>query len=64
MKYKFIGTDGSMGYKHGKTYRVFIYEERYDGSLLIAAGNWFNIWSKPTIPYGSQAAFEKNWERV
>jgi len=64
MKYRFIGQDGSMGYRNGKVYRVVIVDERYDGSLLIAAGNWFTLWSKPTIPYNSKEAFERNWQKV
>lgn len=62
-RYKFIGTDGSMGYKKGKVYRGSI--TRFaNGKVIFIPGVFpFNL-SKITIPYSSIKTFEKNWERL
>ena len=58
MRLKFIGTDGSMGLRHGKVYEVSI---RTVNNLIVATidrGGWFD---KFYCPYGSPQAFAKNW---
>ena len=58
MKLKFIGTDGSLGLQHGKTYEVNL---KTAGRYLIARIQ--TGWISETIcPYGSVQAFAKNWE--
>lgn len=70
---KFIGTDGSLGYKHGKTYNLH---------LLLNNGFWarvfnepqFVIWRMdksvsgfpvmPTCPYKNIATFMANWTNI
>lgn len=62
-KYRFIGKDGSMGYRHGKEYRgSLIYKP--DGPLFIPS--LFNPISLPkvVIPYSSESKFFDNWEIV
>lgn len=64
MKYRFIGADGSMGYKHGKVYTGRIFEERYDGSLLFVTGAFPFFLFNVTIPYDSKELFNRNWQLV
>ena len=55
MKLKFIGTDGSMGLKHGQVYDVYIYTKR--GKIIVA---WDpNHW----CPYSSPQALAENWTK-
>lgn len=66
-KYKFIGTDGSMGYRTGKVYHGTL-EESFDGrdSFVFVPGIFpFNVFSrKVVIPYSSLGAFYKNWDEA
>lgn len=55
MKLKFIGTDGSMGLKHGQIYDVYIYTKR--GKIIVAWGP--NHW----CPYSSPQALAENWAK-
>lgn len=57
MKLTFIGTDGSMGLRKGKTYRVEI--KTYKNSSLI-----YVDWDGGRCPYSSPAAFAKNWKEA
>ena len=51
---KFIGTNGSMGYIHGKTYRIRIC---FGDLYLIVYCNGHD-----PCPYDTQRALFKNWE--
>ena len=53
MKLKFIGEDGSMGLRHGNTYKVNIYIK--DGYI------WVD-WGKRCCPYDSALVLMANWK--
>lgn len=54
MLLRFIGTDGSMGLRHGRTYRLVI--NPWKAGVRILA---------PVVcPYETQKSFWRNWERV
>lgn len=61
-KFKFIGKDGSMGYRHGKVYRGSIMRHELGEVTFIPGVFPFNL-HKITIPYSSIITFEKNWEQ-
>ena len=53
---KFIGEDGSMGFRTGKTYLVSITYDDYNGWY------WLKAWpSGLYCPYGSWIKLEDNW---
>lgn len=52
MMLRFIGEDGSMGLRNGRTYRLVIYPW--------AAG--LRIHAPVVCPYESQASFWRNWQ--
>lgn len=54
MRLKFIGTDGSMGLTHGKTYTVQIYS---------AGGYIYVDWGMNRCPYGSPQDVADNWKK-
>ena len=58
MKLKFIGTDGSLGLKHGKTYNVTL--KTFD--KYVVAIIKINFMDSVICPYGSMQALAKNWE--
>lgn len=51
---KFIGKDGSMGLRHGKTYSVRVYSSQ---------GYIWADWCWKACPYSSPQAFAANWTR-
>ena len=54
---RFIGENGSMGFKYGKDYWVKI---TYD---INTGWYWVNtVFSNLSCPYGSPAAIRANWE--
>ena len=55
MKLRFIGTDGSMGLKHGGVYDVYIHTIGPYIELIFKGGK--------TCPYESPQALAANWER-
>ena len=58
MKLKFIGEDGSLGLRHGKTYYVAL---KTLGGFVIATIK--TGWISDTVcPYSSLKAFAANWE--
>ena len=62
MYLKFIGTDGSMGLKHGDIYDVYIETVcRFSGQIL-----WTRIYTNGSFyigcPYSSPQSFSANWE--
>ena len=61
-KFKFIGTDGSMGYKHGKVYRGSVQVLTLGTTLFFPGVFPFNL-HRTIIPYSNIKAFEQNWER-
>jgi len=67
MKYRFIGADGSMGYRTGKIYRGTLEtKSSVDGTVLFVTGVFpFNIFFRSyAIPYASVEKFYENWEAV
>lgn len=57
---RFIGKDGSMGLKHGKTYRCKVYT--YEGLICVS---WKRKWlADEMCPYRSLEALTDNWETV
>ena len=58
MELRFIGADGSLGLKYGKTYDVELKVYGRHMITIIKTG-----WISSTVcPYGSIQAFAKNWE--
>lgn len=55
---RFIGTDGSMGLRKGKTYLVRIYTKL--GRIVVNWGNTENT----VCPYSSLETLCENWESV
>ena len=55
-KAKFIGQDGSMGYKNGEVYTILV-EDRTDHLVVTEGSGLYQ-----PCPYSNQAAFEANWE--
>lgn len=53
LKAKFIGQDGSMGFKKGEDYNLFLF-----GNIII------EYKSKTRCPYGSVESFLKNWRII
>lgn len=61
MNLKFIGTDGSMGLKHGEVYDILIDPNyKFDGIIIKWIGADANL---HTCPYSSPAAFAANWAK-
>lgn len=59
MKLKFIGTDGSMGLRHGETYKVRVFSS---GEYIVVEVYRDN--GAYGCPYSSLANLYKNWEDV
>lgn len=53
MRAEFIGADGSLGYRHGQVY-----------DLVLSGGEHPTIVRPRPCPYGSWAAFWRNWRQV
>ena len=62
MKLKFIGTDGSMGLKHGEVYNVLVEAFFYDSSVKV---KWYDEIQQRTVhcPYSSPASFAADWAK-
>lgn len=60
MNLKFIGTDGSMGLKHGEVYDVLIHCLFRDSYILV---KWLDGYETRQCPYSSPAAFAANWAK-
>lgn len=61
MKARFIGKDGSMGFEHGKVYKIYTWVE----SKLFSRSGW--LWVKDMdsnlyCPYSRLETFLNNWE--
>lgn len=54
MKLVFIGSDGSMGLKHGRKYRVDIYT--LNGCIIVD-------WGTNSCPYSSPQSLAENWKK-
>lgn len=59
MRLKFIGTNGSLGLKHGETYKI----ELKTGETYILA-YIYNGTNIIPCPYSSPQTFAANWERA
>lgn len=57
MLLKFIGKDGSMGFKKGRIYRVQIQNKVNDDWVWVSA-------NKTQVPYASFANLLKNWQEI
>lgn len=53
----FIGTDGSMGFRRGQAYDAEVVLPRFGYPVLVRTEGL-------QIPYGSLAAFMRNWRMV
>lgn len=63
-RWRFIGRDGSMGYRTGRKYHLgFIWSEG-QGMTICRLGIWGILHGKGYTPYSSQDAFLKNWEQA
>jgi hypothetical protein len=65
--FRFIGEDGSMGYRAGKIYLLTISDWYHNGvSTLSIISSLPRVFKKIGIycPYSSCETFFKNWERV
>ena len=60
MKLRFIGIDGSMGLKHGETYKVCL----SSNADYIVVFFYFENGDYDCCPYSSPLSFAKNWEAV
>jgi hypothetical protein len=56
-RYRFIGEDGSLGYRHGRIYRLVLAVPGHGWPIEIIDGGQF-------CPYDSEEAFSRNWEPV
>lgn len=70
-EYRFIGADGSLGYRTGKTYRLSITWHRApqgewgsNGLTIERTGLQRLLHGNGYCPYTNQHTFFKNWERV
>ena len=55
---RFMGQDGSMGFKHGMVYSLWMFHDH--GKFFISRRNW----KATAIPYDTMNAIKKNWEVV
>ena len=60
MNLKFIGTDGSMGLKHGEVYEVSVHCTFKDEVIRV---KWYKHPNSIECPYSSPAAFAANWAK-
>ena len=61
MNLKFIGTDGSMGLKHGEIYDTSITSAFEDGYIFVKWLDHDDVFRK--CPYSSPASFASNWAK-
>ena len=62
MELKFIGTDGSMGLKHGEVYDVSVVSLYSETHITV---KWYDSTQGKGVccPYSSPAAFAANWAK-
>lgn len=56
-EYRFIGTDGSLGYRKGQVYVLVVDRPGEKYPVQIVGGG-------VPCPYSSEAAFRENWEQA
>lgn len=56
MKARFIGKDGSLGFKKGKIYHITVTEDKVRNWLWVKT-----FWGR-SCPYESRKAIENNWD--
>lgn len=61
----FVGTDGSLGLRHGRSYSIRI-TENCDGSITIGwlTYDWLDGWMIRACEYSSWDTFYENWWRA
>lgn len=56
---KFIGEDGSLGYRHGQVYELYVYPTGPKYAITIQRRD-----GSGTCPYTSVKAWRRNWEPI
>jgi len=59
MRARFIGTDGSLGLRHGRIYNIKLFPSRYKLLIVQIKTDWI---SDTVCPYETLMGFYKNWE--
>jgi hypothetical protein len=54
---RFVGTDGSLGYRYGETYTLVVRRDHPYWSVTIRREDGSGF-----CPYASEEAFERNWK--
>ena len=63
--YKFRGIDGSLGYRTGKVYRLYISSAYFKGGLIAERKGWSRVlWGPGYCPYDNIDLFFKDWSIV
>ena len=66
LKFRFVGRDGSMGYRTGQVYRLNVmWHNRgqwINGLTINRTGIWGLLHGKGYCPYKNEDAFWQNWE--
>lgn len=60
MRLKFIGTDGSMGFRHGREYKVKVWSD-YE-YIWVTYKEWL-FGPKISCPYSGPQRFAENWTK-
>lgn len=61
--YRFVGEDGSLGYRKGSLYVLKLSRGRY-ARVVIRESTGIEVPNGLPCPYGSETAFRANWVEV